>query len=217
MRGYALMASDSLVLLKLTFSIDTLSFSLDASLAVVAVVAIVSGIFWWLNHHKLRRFKLVKVDIALGKIGKAELRPNIEDIQVAHKIWTELVTRKAAIPIDPDHDVIVEVYDSWYALFTKVRELVSSIPAELIKEEKSTKELVRIATSTLNNGLRPHLTRWQARFRGWYEANSDRLKELTPQELQKQYPEYLELITDMKQINQQMIIYAEELKRLIDG
>ena len=26
----------------------------------------------------------------------------------AHKIWTELVTRKAALPIDPEHDVIIE-------------------------------------------------------------------------------------------------------------
>lgn len=211
------MAQESLVLLKLSFIADTMSIGLDASLFLVAIVVVAAGILWWLSRHRLKRFKLVKIDIALGKIGKAELRPNIEDIQVAHKIWTELVTRKAAIPIDPEHDVIVEIYDSWYALFTKVRELVSSIPAELIKDEQSTKELVRIATSTLNNGLRPHLTRWQARFRGWYEANSDRLKDLTPQELQKQYPEYLDLIADMKQINQQMIIYAEELKRLVDG
>src|SRR5690349_12778333 len=68
-------------------------------------------------------YQLIQLDIQLGNIGCVQLRPNWEDIQIAHKIWTELVTRKAAIPIDPDHDVIVEVYDSWYGLFQRIRQL----------------------------------------------------------------------------------------------
>lgn len=211
------MPQDGFVLLKLSFFIDSWSVKFEASL-IVLVLAILGGVFVaWQARHKIKRYKLVKLDINLGKIGKAELRPNIEDLQVAHKIWTQLVTRKAAIPIDPEHDVIVEVYDSWYALFTQVRELVSSIPADLIKEEQSTKELVRIATATLNDGLRPHLTRWQAKFRAWYSANEDQLKTITPQELQKKYPEYQDLVDDLSRINQQMISYAAELKRLVDG
>lgn len=211
------MPQDGLVLLKLSLFTDSWSVKLEASLIVFAL-AIVGGLFVaWLARHKIKRYKLIKLDINLGKIGKAELKPNIEDIQVAHKIWTQLVTRKAAIPIDPDHDVIVEVYDSWYALFSQVRELISNIPADLIKEEPSTRELVRIATATLNDGLRPHLTRWQAKFRAWYSANEGELKTITPQELQKKYPEYQALVADLSRINQQMISYASELKRLVDG
>jgi hypothetical protein len=80
------------------------------------------------------------------------------------------VTRKAAQPIDIENDVILEIYDSWYALFGRIRQLISDIPGHMLRTEKSTQELVRIATQTLNDGLRPHLTRWQARFRHWYPA-----------------------------------------------
>ena len=43
---------------------------------------------------------------------KVKLKANIEDKKIAHKIWTELITRKAALPFERDKDVITEVYDS---------------------------------------------------------------------------------------------------------
>lgn len=170
---------------------------------------------WWRLRHK--RFKLVKLEINLGGIGKAEVRPTIEDIAIAHQIWTELVTRKAAIPIDPEHDVISEVYDSWYALFKRVRELVSQLPPELVRGDSDTKEIIRIATESLNLGLRPHLTRWQARFRNWYAQQSDALRTKTPQEVQRSYPDYDLLMSDMQKVNQNLIQYASELKKLAHG
>src|SRR5436309_1625407 len=80
----------------------------------VVVVLLVCWAFY--RAWPLRRFHLISLDIQLGGIGKVELRPNIEDIQIAHRIWVELITRKAALPIDPEHDVIFEIYDSWHAL-----------------------------------------------------------------------------------------------------
>ena len=170
--------------------------------------------FFWLKNKF--RYDLVKVDINLGNVGKAEFRPNKNDLQIAHKIWTELVTRKAAIPIDKDHDVIEEIYNSWYAMFQKVREFISDIPADLIRSNKSTKEIVRIATQTLNDGLRPHLTRWQARFRTWSESKKDEMMDMTPQEFQQKYPEYKDLIEDLMRVNGQLIQYSQELKKIID-
>lgn len=170
--------------------------------------------FLWLKNKF--RYDLVKVDINLGNVGKAEFRPNKNDLQIAHKIWTELVTRKAAIPIDKDHDVIEEIYNSWYAMFQKVREFISDIPADLIRNNKSTKEIVRISTQTLNDGLRPHLTRWQARFRTWSESKKDKMMDMTPQEFQQKYPEYKDLIEDLMRVNGQLIQYAQELKKIID-
>lgn len=164
-----------------------------------------------------RHFDLVNLDIKLGGVGKATFRPNIEDIQVAHRIWTELITRKAALPIDPEHDVLIEIYDSWYALFTRVRQLIGDIPVHLLRNEKSTQELVRIATSTLNQGLRPHLTQWQARFRNWYGQQADQLKTKSPQEVQRQFPDFEALLTDMKKVNQQLIQYAGELQKVVRG
>ncbi|MFA5229788.1 MAG: hypothetical protein WC446_08595, partial [Candidatus Paceibacterota bacterium] len=73
-----------------------------------------------------------------------------------------------------------------------------------------------IATQTLNDGLRPHLTKWQARFRTWSAAKKDKLIEMTPQEFQKEYPEYNYLIEDLLKVNEQLMQYAQELKKIID-
>ncbi len=170
---------------------------------------------------RLRRskqpYQIVQLNIQLGSIGSVELKPNWEDVQVAHKIWTELVTRKAAIPIDPDCDVIIEVYDSWYALFQRIRQLVSEIPSRCIRREKSTQTLVTIAVDTLNLGLRPHLTRWQARYRNWWAQTESELSAKTPQEHQKDFPEYALLIADMLTVNGQLVQYAGELQKLVRG
>ncbi len=82
---------------------------------------------------------------------------------------------------------------------------------------KNTKILVNLLVDALNKGLRPHLTKWQGRFRRWYEneLTKEINKNKTPQEIQKAYPHYDELITDLMVINQQMIVYTNELKKLI--
>lgn len=188
---------------------------IQISLWVIAIIIILCLIYFFYLKNKLR-YHLVKVDIKLGNVGVAEFRPNKHDLQIAHKIWTELVTRKAAIPIDKDNDVIEDIYDSWYAMFQKVREFISDIPADLIRNNQSTKEIVRIATQTLNEGLRPHLTKWQARFRTWSEAKKEKLMEMTPQDFQKEYPEFKDLIEDLMRVNQQLIQYSQELKKIID-
>lgn len=193
------------------------NYNIIVQISIWLVITIILLIFiYFLFIKKIYRYSLVKLDIKLGNVGSAEFRPNKTDLQIAHKIWTELITRKAAIPIDKENDVIEEIYDSWYALFQKVREFISEIPAELIRKNKSTKEIVRIATQTLNEGLRPHLTMWQARFRTWSSSKKDKMMDMTPQEFQKEYPQYKDLIDDLLKVNAQLMQYAQELKKIID-
>ena len=193
------------------------NFNLIVQISIWLVVfVIVILLVYFLVIKKIYRYNLVKLDIKLGNVGSAEFRPNKTDLQIAHKIWTELITRKAAIPIDKENDIIEEIYDSWYALFQKVREFISEIPAELIRKNKSTKEIVRIATQTLNEGLRPHLTMWQARFRTWSSLKKDKMMDMTPQEFQKEYPQYKDLIDDLLKVNTQLMQYAAELKKIIN-
>lgn len=182
---------------------------------LVALLAL--RFFVWNRKSPFHKYEIVKLNVQLGNVGSVELRPNNEDVQIAHRIWTELVTRKAAQPIDIEHDVIVEIYDSWYALFGRIRQLISDIPGHMLRHEKSTQELVRIATQTLNNGLRPHLTRWQARFRHWYANCPDVEKENCPQDCQRKFPDYALLIDDLKNVNGQLIQYAHELEKIIHG
>ena len=189
---------------------EELNLIIQVSIWFLLLLILIFIIYFFIMK-KVLRYNLVKVNIKLGNVGTAEFRPNKNDIQIAHKIWTQLVTRKAAIPIDQENDVIEEIYDSWYALFQKVREFISEIPADMIRSNNSTKEIVRIATQTLNEGLRPHLTKWQARFRSWSTAKKDKLLELTPQDFQKEYPEYKYLIEDLIQVNQQIQIHYTNL------
>lgn len=181
----------------------------------IIVFAVIATIRWYWRSR--RHFNLVRLNIKLGGIGSADVEPTLDDIDITHKIWIELVTRKAAIPIDEENDVISEVYDSWYAMFGRIRLLIADLPPNLVRSDKDTQVLIRIATDSLNLGLRPHLTRWQAQFQNWYEQQAEKLKMSTPQEVQKEFPDYEELMTDLKHVNANLIQYAEELKKISQG
>jgi hypothetical protein len=199
------------------FLSDKTHIGVEASLWLIVVVAVLASIAIFRSLRKHRSLKPIELNIQLAGIGTIKLQPNWEDVQVAHKIWTELVTRKAAIEIDPENDVIVEVYDSWYALFQRMRQLLADVPSECIRTEKSTQKLVDVAVSTLNLGLRPHLTKWQALFRNWWTNTQEELRNVSPQEHQRKFPQYQELVSEMRLVNQQLIQYASQLKKLVDG
>lgn len=158
----------------------------------------------------------IELSVPLGGLGSISIKADYSISQIAYTAWTELITRKAGLPIDIEHDVIAEVYNSWYQLFGKMRELIQTVPAPHLKKE-NTQKLVVLLIDTLNKGMRPHLTKWQAKFRRWYEAEllKEENKSKTPQEIQKMYPEYQALTKDLLLINGQMVEYAIQLKKLI--
>lgn len=167
------------------------------------------------------RVKFYEIDEAIIGIGhhKIKIKPNYDDMQIVYKLWIELSTRKIGLPIDFRNDVIVEIYNSWYEFFRITRELVKEIPVSKVRKNESTQTIVRIAVEVLNEGLRPHLTKWQAKFRKWYieEIEKEENKGLPPQEIQQKYPQYNELINEMKEINKKLIEYRKILKELAIG
>lgn len=195
-------------------------FSLNIEVGVVlivifAIVIILILFLKWLMCNELV-FGETELNITLGGIGSVKIKPSHEVAQVAHKAWSELITRKAGLQFDPEHDVVVEVYNSWYQLFGEMRSLIKEIPASHLKKG-NTKKLIDLLVDSLNKGMRPHLTKWQAKFRRWYDAelkkelNADK----TPQEIQKQYPHYGDLVGELTLINQQLVAYTLEIKKLI--
>lgn len=199
------------------------AYSLSVEVGPVFLALLVLGTAGWIIYHyyfrrrRLPSWSVVEADVQLGGIGKVKIRPSYEDIQVAHKAWVELVTRKAALPFDKDHDVISEVYNSWYALFQEMRSLTKTIPAERVRQSKDTQELVRLLVSALNDGLRPHLTKWQARFRHWYNEALKTDVHKSPQELQREFPQYQELVDDLVNVNKQLVDYADVIRRIAHG
>lgn len=164
-------------------------------------------------------FEIDQAEFGLGS-QKIKLKPTHADKQVAYAIWVELSTRKIGLPIDLQNDVISEIYDSWYSYFSVTRELIKDVPVNKFRND-STQQIIKLSIAVLNDGLRPHLTQWQARFRSWYDKKlkayeddkSDNI--LDPQTLQQQFPEYEKLKEDMLRVNAHLIAYRNRMRELV--
>jgi hypothetical protein len=219
-------------LLRISFVGDSSSLSLSppaiiigfswSTLIIIAILFSVAVIAYLVFVRKriLKGTTMVPVKVTFGKdiTVECEIERNEENIFIAHRIYIELVTRKAAIEFDPEHDVVLEIYDSWYKLFGIVRDEIKSIPGRYLLYNRSTSELTRLTIEILNKGLRPHLTTYQATFRKWYmkESESNSNKSKTPIEIQSQFAKFDELVGDMKLVNRVLLEYADQLKNIFD-
>lgn len=197
-----------------------LVFSMHWIIYTVLIIVAVYLIYKAFNN-KLMFNKNIEIDSAeIGIQGqKIKIKPNFTNVDIAYKIWVELNTRKIGLEIDFEKDVIVEIYKSWYEFFGITRELIKGLPATKIRNDKSTKELIELSTKILNEGLRPHLTSWQAEFHKWYNtaiANNEN-ENLTPQQVQQKYDEYEALKDDMRRINNHLISYKNSVYKLAFG
>lgn len=198
-----------------------ISFNWLISLLIIIITIIIINLILFISKKKLfnkvfSKKKIIKIDeVSLG-IGNSNIKLKVDysDKELAYKIWTEIITRKTGIKVDIENDVIYEVYSSWYKFFTIVRENIINLPGNKISNSK---ELICLCTRVLNEGIRPHLTKWQAKFRKWYEVNNKKPEnELkTPQELQKEYPQYDDLINDMIITNSKMEKFQNYLYEII--
>jgi len=191
----------------------------NITIIIFLLILLVVTIYYGIKRQSLNEnYQIDEAEIGIGQ-SKIKIKSNYQDIQIAYKLWIELSTRKIGLPIDFKHDVIAEIYDSWYQFFKVTRDLLKEIPIEKIRRNKSTIQLVNVVIDVLNKGLRPHLTEWQAKFRKWYEAESkkDENKDISPQQLQEKYPLYNELVKSMEEINAHLIKYRKTMKEIAIG
>lgn len=162
-----------------------------------------------------KRLEIDQAQLGLGN-QKLILRPNETDRQIAYQIWIELSTRKIGLPVDLEDDVILEVYDSWYDFFSVTRELLKQVPVSKFRR-KDTEQIIRLSVDVLNTGLRPHLTKWQARFRNWHRHALSEGQQLvkSPQETQKEFPDYASLKQDLETVSERLIKYREKMYELM--
>ena len=197
--------------ISITITLDNLIVAIGLIVITLILIYLIYKIF---KYFFAKRFKVVDMNISIANIGNISIEKNKDISRIAHKAWVEIMTRKVGLLFEEDKDVIVEVYNSWYSLFGIIRDLLKEI--EPRKQDKDLEKLENVLVQTLNYGLRPHLTKWQAKYRRWYnqEIEKDVNNELSPQEIQKKYKKYDELIGDLKETNKQMVQFAEELKKL---
>ena len=164
-----------------------------------------------------QHFEIDNTEVGIGS-GKISFKPNFKDQQIGYSIWVELSTRKIGLPIDLSHDVISEIYDSWHDFFSVTRELIKDIPVNKVRAS-STQKIIRLSIDVLNEGLRPHLTKWQSRFRYWYKKELDKngINDPDPQAIQARYPQFQELTKDLLIVNQKLVKYREKMQELVFG
>jgi len=106
-------------LLKLNIN-STESFQITVSfwlfISAIIAIAIAGFIRWKWSSLFYSSFEIDEAEIGIGS-QKIKIKPSNEDLQIAYKLWVELSTRKIGIKIDEEHDVIIEVYNSWYEFF----------------------------------------------------------------------------------------------------
>lgn len=185
--------------------------------AVFALLVVLIVVLGLVAHRRSGRWQVTSANFAFAGCATVTICPTDDVALLAHQAWVEITTRKAALPFDEEHDVIAEIYNSWYELFRALRELSKNIPTRHgLREGSEASQLVEILTGALNEGLRPHLTHWQARFRRWYEAELQKPETagLAPQEVQRRYPQYDTLVADLRGVNAGLAEFAESLRKL---
>lgn len=199
------------------FYVKIQGWGLNVQVGIVAVIAVALIVIGFVAlRRRGARWRLTKANFRFAGLGQIEICPNDEVAKIAHTAWVELRSRKAAIPFDPDHDVIVEMYNSWYDLFRALRELAKTVPPDSMRAGEGAPLLAEVLLKALNDGLRPHLTCWQAKFRRWYDAKvaDPAMASMSPQEIQRLFPDYEALITDIVKVSKGMSQFTEELRKI---
>lgn len=207
------MNENQIDLLRIYWGKDGLSGSINPWV-LVGVVILVACIAYRRHASQGREWNATEVEINVPGGGKVKICPNYEVARLAHQAWTELRTRKVALPFDENGDVISEVYDSWYAAFGEIRKIIRSVPAEQIRKSQAAKDLVIVLEDLLNKGMRPHLTKFRAEFSAWEAEASKTSAGLRPQDVQKDFPRYSELVSDLRSASTSIVAFAEDLDML---
>lgn len=199
-------------------SFSTIVFEINwlVLISLFILVAIISKVIRYIiNYSRKQSINIDEIELGIGN-SHITMKYDAKDKEIAYKLWIELNTRKIGLQYDEEDDVLVEIYDSWYKFFEIARELLKEMPQSKFA---STPQLIELSLKILNIGLRPHLTKWQAKYRKWYaieivkQENADK----TPQEIQKKYLHYVELVNDLKITNQRMMEYKELLYEIAFG
>lgn len=208
-------------IIRLSFDSNKPSLTIESDWLILAIVVVLLLLAYFIKRNFSKWFNWYEMEVEISGSPKLSFKVerNYENLYIANRIYIELTTRKAAIPIDENNDSIEEIYDSWYHLFGIIRDEIKTVPGKYLKDHDPTSALIGLSRKILNDGLRPHLTEHQAKFRKWLEnAKKESINEnLSPQEIQMKYPDFINLVSSMKAVNLILANYAGELDKLIKG
>ncbi len=139
-----------------------------------------------------------------------------DDRQCAWELYTELVTRAAVVGKPDtegaelfDGEIYIESLNSLYSFFQEARKIMRKFPVGRLSAT-SENHLGCLINRMMLDVMRPFLEKWQARYRHWWEHQSD--KRQAPFVRQQEYPELQEFLDDWSDVRQIMRQLAETLK-----
>jgi len=213
--------TETFEIIRLSFDSQKPSLTIESDWIILSITFVLLLVAYFIHKKISRWFNWYEMEVEISGSPKLSFKVerNYENLYIANRIYIELTTRKAAIPIDENNDNIEEIYDSWYHLFGIIRDEIKTVPGKYLKDHDPTSALIGLSRKILNDGLRPHLTEHQAKFRKWLEnAKKESSNQvLSPQEVQMKYPDFTNLISSMKTVNLVLVNYAGELDKLIKG
>ena len=118
-----------------------------------------------------------------GRVRVSELRvriPHFSDLTfvvdddarlVAWRLYVEVSTRISTQPLAWDDGLLREALSSLYSLFTTTRELLKS-SRPTVREEQGEQSVEHFAITMLNEELRPFLSKWHPRLKGFEDENA---------------------------------------------
>lgn len=196
---------------KLEYIREILSTS-EFWIGAAAGAILLAGIWACVLRRRLRATQ-VALNLPFG-LGNITYEATDYDRVIAWKMYLQLKTRKAALPFDEKNDVIIEVFDSLHEIFPITRVILSELKPHKGEAQKSIADFI---LRVLNDGVRPLLTRWHAKYQMWWSeaTNAPEHKGKFPQEVQCLFPQYTELTTDLRRMNDELAKYAEELLTIV--
>lgn len=175
-----------------------------------------------------------KFKVSLPLLFDAEFNIEIDktNIKVAWNIFCELQTRVGIVDFAENEDIINVCFESWYNMFKVIRSNLKDLQIPLKKrydkkesdKKKSkrkkannivykSKNLDEVLFVLLNSHMRPFLRKWHYEFVTYWRNNF--IQNKNPIEVQKQFPNYTELIADIKILQEKLKQTSDALEQIV--
>lgn len=166
----------------------------------------------------------MKFKVSFPLLFGAEFNIEIDktNIKVAWNIFCELQTRVGIVDFVENEDIIKICFESWYNMFKIIRSNLKElqIPLRKNKEKKKSdsityksKNLDEVLFILLNSHMRPFLRKWHYEFNTYWQENFTPDK--NPIEVQKNFPNYSELIGDISILQNKLKEVSNALEQIV--
>jgi hypothetical protein len=165
--------------------------------AVIIGVIVTWGIVFWRKY----------ADVKVPSITIAGIEFNLKNIDgiVKSNLANYLVTKRSLFKINVTQDNFDDVFESYHSIYEFIR-----LQMSYYENVSTTKNDIYLEMKSMLKDLNRFLTANQTNYRRWYKFESEKQYKFID-ELQKEYPQYDELVQAFLDINTTMLKHMSKL------